>query len=267
LVVGDYVLAFEKSGVEEVVTVIGGWLFAVLVLAALLVGGWEYVQLMRKTGVHVPPSLTYGLIALAVGTIWFERPALRAPGVALLLMAAAFYMIAAFERGDTQPVTGAALAMFGGFYIGWLGSTLLAVRMLDDGAALTVFIYGAVMISDTAAYFVGRTLGKHHMSPHVSPKKTWEGYAGSVAGGLLFGLVAAWLLDIHGLTMGHGALIGLLIGVLGTVGDLAESVIKRQVSAKDSSHLIPGHGGLLDRLDSVLISFAIGYYYLIWFVT
>ena len=90
---------------------------------------------------------------------------------------------------------------------------------------------------------------------------------GGIAGGVIFGLLAAWLIHVDGLTIGHGAVIGLLIGVLGTVGDLGESVIKRQVSAKDSSHLIPGHGGLLDRLDSVLVSFAIGYYYLIWFVT
>ncbi|WP_119065212.1 phosphatidate cytidylyltransferase [Aggregatilinea lenta] len=262
-----FLVALVALPILGVVTVIGGALFALVVVAALLLGGWEYVQLMRMTGVRVPPSLTYGLIVLAVGTIWFERPALRAPGVALLLMAAAFYMIAAFERGEAQPVTGAALAMFGGFYIGWLGSTLLAVRLLDDGAALTAFLYGAVVVSDTAAYFVGRSLGKHHMSPHVSPKKTWEGYAGSVGGGLLFGLLAAWALHVDGLTAGHGAMIGLLIGVLGTVGDLGESVMKRQVGAKDSSRLIPGHGGLLDRLDSVLVSFAIGYYYLIWFVT
>ena len=262
-----FLVAVIALPILGIVTVIGGWLFALVVLAALLVGGWEYVHLMRKTNVRVPQSLTYGLIVLAVGTIWFERPTLRAPGVALLLMAGAFYLIAAFERGETQPVTGLSLAMFGGFYIGWLGSTLLAVRLLDDGTALTVFIYGAVMVSDTAAYFVGRAWGKHTLSPHVSPKKTWEGYVGGIAGGVIFGLLAAWLIHVDGLTIGHGAVIGLLSGGLGTVGDLGESVIKRQVSAKDSSHLIPGHGGLLDRLDSVLVSFAIGYYYLIWFVT
>lgn len=262
-----FLVAIIALPILGVVTVIGGWLFALVVLAALLVGGWEYGQLVGKTGAHLPPLLTYGLIALAVGTTWFERPDVRAPGVALLLVAGAFTLITAYERGETQPVTGVALVMFGGFYIGWLGSTLLAVRMLDDGAAFTIFIYGTVIVSDTAAYFVGRTWGKHTLSPHVSPKKTWEGYGGGIAGGVLFGLLAAWLLNVDGLTMGHGAVIGLLIGVLGTVGDLGESVIKRQAGAKDSSHLIPGHGGVLDRLDSVLVSFAIGYYYLIWFVT
>lgn len=250
-----------------VLTLVGGWVFALTLLAALLIGGWEYITLMRQTSPNLPQPITYGLIALSVGTVWFERPALRAPGLALILLAGAFYLVAGWDRGDPQPVTGLALATFGGVYVGWLGSTLLAIRLLEDGAALTIVVYGAVASSDTAAYFVGSRWGKHKLAPRVSPKKSWEGYIGGIVGGVLFGALAAALLSVDRLTVPHGAMLGLLIGVMGTVGDLAESVIKRQVGAKDSSHLIPGHGGLLDRLDSVLVSAAIGYYYLSWFVT
>jgi phosphatidate cytidylyltransferase len=249
-----------------VVIVIGGWLFAILVLGALLIGGDEYVRLLRQGHYEPPEWLVWALIALPLGAIRFDHPGWREPGLAFLLIAGAFYAIWRMERGQTQPVYDLALAVFGGVYIGWLGSYLLAVRALKEGAYLTLFLYGCVAFSDSAAYFVGRVWGKHKLSPRVSPKKTWEGYGGSVIGGALFGALAGGLPHSHVLNWEHGALIGLLIGLLGTVGDLAMSAVKRQVGAKDSSHLIPGHGGILDRIDSVLVAAAVGYYYLRWFV-
>jgi phosphatidate cytidylyltransferase len=248
------------------VVVIGGWLFAALVLVALLIGGDEYVRLLRQGNFHPPEGLVWALIALPLGAVWFDHPGWRAPGLAFLLIGGAAYAIWGMEHGQPRPVYELALAVFGGLYIGWLGSYLLAVRKLEEGAYLTLFLYGCVAFSDSAAYFVGRAWGKHKLSPRVSPKKTWEGYIGSVIGGVLFGALAGGLPDSAVLNFGHGALIGLLIGVLGTVGDLAMSMIKRQVGAKDSSHLIPGHGGILDRTDSVLVAAVVGYYYLVWFV-
>ncbi|MBN1563238.1 MAG: phosphatidate cytidylyltransferase [Anaerolineae bacterium] len=253
-----------------VMVLIGGWLFAGFVFVALLIGGDEYMRLVRQGNYHPPEWLIMALIALPVGATWFEHADWREPGLALLLIVAVAYVIWDMERDKKeqkrQPVFDAALAVFGGLYIGWLGSYLIAVRMLTEGAYLTIFLYGCVAISDSAAYFVGRQWGKHKMSPRVSPKKSWEGYVGSIIGGALFGALAGGLPDSDILNFGHGALIGLLIGALGTVGDLAISAVKRQVGAKDSSHLIPGHGGILDRTDSVFIAAAIGYYYLTWLV-
>ncbi|MCL4238715.1 MAG: phosphatidate cytidylyltransferase [Anaerolineae bacterium] len=248
------------------VVLVGGWLFAALVVAALVLGGLEYAHLLRQGGYKIPAWLVLALILLLAGATWFEHDDWRAPGVAALLIAGAFYAIWGMEHGQPSPVLALALAVFGGLYVGWLGSYLLAVRDLQEGAYLLLMLYGCVAFSDSAAYFVGRRWGRHKMSPRVSPKKTWEGYFGSVIGGAIFGALAGGLPDTDVLTWGHGALIGLLIGTLGTVGDLAISAIKRQVGAKDSSHLIPGHGGILDRTDSVLVSVAIGYYYLVWFV-
>jgi len=248
------------------VVLVGGWLFAALVAGALVLGGLEYVRLLRQGGYHTPAWLVLALVLLLAGATWFEHDDWRAPGIAALLIAGAFYAIWSMEHGQPNPVLALALAVFGGLYLGWLGSYLLAVRDLQEGAYLLLMLYGCVAFSDSAAYFVGRRWGRHKMSPRVSPKKTWEGYAGSVVGGAIFGALAGGLPDTDVLTWGHGALIGLLIGALGTVGDLAISAIKRQVGAKDSSHLIPGHGGILDRTDSVLVSVAVGYYYLVWFV-
>jgi phosphatidate cytidylyltransferase len=250
------------------VVIIGGWLFAALVLAVLVLAGNEYIRLMRQDQNNFRPYawLTLALIVLALGSTWFEHPGWRDAGLTLLIIVGLAYAVWEMEHGVPRPFTNLALAAMGGIYLGWLGRTLLAVRLLDDGAALVLVLYSCVVVSDSAAYFVGRRLGRHQLSPRVSPKKTWEGYLGGVIGGLLCGGLAASLAGVESLTVGHGALIGLLIGVLGTVGDLGESVIKRQVGAKDSSHLIPGHGGMLDRLDSVLVSAAIGYYYLVWFV-
>jgi phosphatidate cytidylyltransferase len=115
------------------------------------------------------------------------------------------------------------------------------------------------------AYLIGRSMGRHKLAPRLSPKKTWEGYLGGIASSLLCGaLLAYWFGMIlgpeAGFTLQRGLLVGLAMGVLPTLGDLGESLIKRQVGAKDSSHLLPGHGGFFDRIDSWLWAGVIGYY-------
>ncbi len=249
------------------ITLVGGWLFALVILGVLLVGGWEYAGLFKHAALVPPLWLIAGLVGLLWAATWFDHANWRAPGIALALIVGVLYAIVSMERGSSaQPVTTLAVAFFGGVYLGWLGSYLVAVRKLDEGAYLVMLLYGCVAFSDSAAYFVGRAWGRHKLSPRVSPKKTWEGYAGSVVGGPLFGALVGALVPSDVMTALHGAVIGLLIGALGTVGDLGMSVIKRQTGAKDSSHLIPGHGGILDRIDSVLVAAAVGYYYLIWVV-
>ncbi len=245
---------------------VGGWFFVALVVGALLIGGWEYVHLLRQGHFAPPLWLTWALIVLAAGATHFAHEDWRAPGLALLVMLGMGQAIRRMERGALSPLHDLALSVFGGVYIGWLGSTFLAVRALPHGAYFVALIYGSVAIADSAAYFVGRRWGQHKMSPRVSPKKTWEGYAGGVAGGLLFGALMGTLAPEKAIGVAHGATLGALVGVLGTLGDLGISALKRQVGAKDSGHLIPGHGGILDRLDSVLVAACIGYYYLVWFV-
>ena len=245
---------------------IGGWAFVALVVGALLIAGWEYVHLLRQGGYAPPLWLTWALIALAVAAVRFAHDEWNTPGVALLALLGMGHAVWRMERGAPSPIHDLALAVFGGVYIGWLGSTFLAVRQLPHGAYLVALIYGCVAVADSAAYFVGRKWGQHKMFPRVSPKKTWEGYAGGIVGATLFGALLGAYAPDGVVNWAHGAALGTLIGILGTVGDLGISAIKRQVNAKDSGHLIPGHGGVLDRVDSVLVAALIGYYYLEWFV-
>lgn len=245
---------------------IGGWAFALFVLVALLIAGWEYIRLWRHGGAAPAPWLVMALIALAVAATWFDEPGWRTPGLIALLIAGMLQAIWDMEHERPMPVQNLALAAFGGVYLGWLGSTLVAVRMLERGANLVIFLYGCVIVADTAAYFVGSRLGRRKMSPRVSPKKTWEGFAGGVLMTPIFGALAGLLPATSAVTPLHGAILGLLISLVGPIGDLGESVMKRQAGVKDSSNLIPGHGGMLDRIDSVVVSFAVGYYYLLWFV-
>jgi phosphatidate cytidylyltransferase len=128
------------------------------------------------------------------------------------------------------------------------------------------------MIADSGAYFVGRAWGRRKLAPTLSPGKTWEGYlAGIVTGGLLTWLLATLWPKVAGvqttLSGTHGLILGVVVAVVAPLGDLAVSMIKRSVDVKDSSSIIPGHGGALDRVDSVLWAAVIGYYYVIWFAS
>jgi phosphatidate cytidylyltransferase len=137
---------------------------------------------------------------------------------------------------------------------GWLH-----VLKLEPGAAWIVFVLAITFISDTGAYFTGRLWGQHRMAPYISPKKSWEG----ALGGLLFAMLAgALLVHLLGLPIPTwaGALLGGIGSIAGQAGDLAESLIKRQVDIKDSGHIIPGHGGILDRIDSLLFTAPVLYY-------
>ena len=250
-----------------VIIVSGGWLYAAVVSGILLVGGVEYVLLMRQINLRPPAWLVLATIALPVAATWFEHEDWRAPGLAALLIGTACAIIWDMEHQRPQPINNAAIAIFGGIYLGWLGAPLLALRQLDEGMYMVLLVYGLVIISDSAAYLVGSQWGRRKLSPRVSPNKSWEGYAGSVVSGIIVGALAGGLPASDVMNVGHGAILGLLIGTLGTVGDLAISALKRQVGVKDSSNLIPGHGGMLDRIDSVLVGATVGYYYVVWFVT
>jgi phosphatidate cytidylyltransferase len=162
----------------------------------------------------------------------------------------------------------------GSLYIGWLLGLLVSLRLEPGTLAfpeagrnfvfLTLF---ATFASDTAAYFTGRATGRHKLAPGISPGKTWEGAVGGVAGAVIIGLLftLGTPLQLH-LDYWQAVLLGLLISVLGQIGDLAESLLKRNTGVKDSGGLMPGHGGLLDRIDSILFAGAVVYlYYLLVF--
>lgn len=153
-----------------------------------------------------------------------------------------------------------AWSVVGVLLIGLTLSLAVLLRREDQGREWVLTTVGLTFAIDTAAYFFGKALGKHKLAPSISPGKTWEG---SIAGFVMAGVAAAALTSAFGLgvPLWQATLLGLAVGVIAQLGDLAESTLKRAAGAKDAGSLVPGHGGLLDRLDSLIPSFAVLYFF------
>jgi len=236
---------------------LGGWSFFAVIGAILSLGAWEFVNLMRKGGQILCLPVAVALVWIALLDAAFPSSNLLAPGLAFILLVSLVWAMFRFTQGDSDPVTSWALSVLGGLYLGWLGSHFLRLRELDDGFLWSLTAYISTWMADSGAYFIGRTWGRRKLAPKLSPGKTWEGSLG----GLIVGASSTALLAaLVGLGAWHGAALGVLIAVLSPIGDLGISMIKRQVGAKDSSNLIPGHGGVLDKIDSLLVSVTIATY-------
>ena len=160
-----------------------------------------------------------------------------------------------------------AWTIAGTLYVGWLLSHFVALRGLDDGRNWVFFALFVTFGSDTAAFFIGRALGRHHLAPHISPGKTWEGAIGGILGAIVVSLLFTLTTPLSlPLSYWQAILLGLLVSIFGQLGDLVESLLKRNTGVKDSGKLLPGHGGFLDRIDSIVFAGIVVYYYVIWAV-
>ena len=236
---------------------------ATLVLAevAALIAFFEYRALARRLGASMPP----GIVAAAVlGSC--AAVGLGSAPVDVILMAAVI-AVAAVAVGGARPgpavLHDVAAALFAPLYLGLPLGALAAVRAQQGREALFLLMF-AIVGSDTAQYYVGRVAGRRLLAPAISPKKTVEGAAGGLVASvaIMTLLGGAWL---PGLSSGVTALLGATVAVLGIAGDLFESLLKRSADVKDSAALIPGHGGLLDRIDSWLFAAPV-YYVFVRFV-
>lgn len=259
----------------------GGWWFNGFVELLVVLGLKEYYDMAGAKGIR--PNTVVGyvavlplpalLYALATGsdlyTAAFMFPAWFLAGVVMI-------MTAEMWRKESAPVVNTATTLFGIFYVGLGMSSLVGVRNIfwfirrtepgipagmeglaveqsvdHNGIMLVMMMFVAVWMCDSVAYFAGRAFGKHKIAPLISPKKSWEGgITGLLGAAGAFAGLGAWLLPQIPLV--HTILLGTLIGVAGQVGDFAESWLKRDAGVKDSSAIIPGHGGILDRFDSIL---------------
>ena len=162
---------------------------------------------------------------------------------------------------------GWAWTVAGILYVGWLLSYLVSLRGLEGGRNWIFLALFVTFASDTAAFFTGRALGRHPLAPQISPGKTREGAIGGVLGAILVSLffVLPTPLSLSPyLNWGQAILLGILVSVFGQLGDLVESLFKRNMGAKDSGKLLPGHGGILDRMDSIVFAGVVVYYYALW---
>jgi phosphatidate cytidylyltransferase len=242
----------------------GWWFFGALLLVAEL-GGYEFSQLIRRGGYTPQTVFTLAIIAMLLLDAQFPGLNLMRPALVWLLMVSVSWQL--FQSKDKMALTNWALTVTGGLYVGILAAHAILVRALPQGLAWTLLAIFVTWVGDAAAYFVGTAFGRHKLWPRISPGKTWEGFFAGlitcVVTGAVVGTLAMRWLGAIGLI--HGTGLGLLAGIVGVFGDLAISMMKRQMNAKDSGHILPGHGGLLDRSDSLFFVIAATYYYAIWF--
>ncbi|GAA5198848.1 phosphatidate cytidylyltransferase [Microbacterium jejuense] len=235
------------------------WVFVVFALAAVLLSIFEFSRALIASGrrVDLVPQLIAG--ALLVGTAYFVTSWLQ---WVILFVALAFVVVwrlvaqmASHDGRAYGTVLGDVLiATFIQLYVAFLGSLCIVLLGKDGGEWWVLgFIVVAVAV-DTGAYIAGISFGKHPMAPRISPKKTWEGFAGAVAAAIIAGVLVG--LFMLGLDWWMGVVFGIVILGTATAGDLGESMIKRDLGIKDMSSWLPGHGGVLDRLDSILLSAA-----------
>ena len=239
--------------------ILGGLAFLALVAVCLLIAGFEFFQMAQRAGHHPNFIVGIGLIALFLLNVFTGGAWLREILTAALVISLA---VALFWRSNDWIVSW-GLTFVGALYIGVLGSYFYLMRTLPDGASWTAIVLLAAWGTDTGAYIAGTRFGRHGFFTSISPKKTWEG---AIGGWVVATVAMVALGSIVGLPMLHGLFLGFGVGIAATVGDLAESVIKRQMGAKDSGAIVPGHGGLLDRMDSLLFAAVFAYYYLVWIV-
>ena len=248
----------------------GGFPYNLLVTLLLVLAAWEYVLLFRLGGLQPAGFLIpAGTLLLALGRMWDGF--LSAPWLlSLLILVSMTYHLLAYERGRDQAGTDFAVSLGGIIYFGWIGPYLISLRAIPEGEWWVLSVLPAVWLADSGAYFIGVRYGRHKLSPRLSPKKSWEGYVAGVVTGTLGAALLALVWRIAAgpdtaITLWRAALIGLVISALTPLGDLGESMIKRQVGVKDSSNLIPGHGGVFDRIDSWLWAVVIGYHMALFF--
>lgn len=247
------------GGVFLVALFVSPLLFGLFAGVLLVFAVFELVGAMRLSGSRLSRTML-SLISLAMlaGVYFYGGDGLFATlfaGIVLVALGRVALMVRSSARA-----TAARDIQQGWFvlmYLPFMGSAALALRLTEGGAWWIFAIIIIVVSVDTSAYAVGRSLGRHKLAPTISPGKTWEGLAGAAVAGAIAGVATGlWMI---GVGPWWGLMIGLIIALTATLGDLLESFIKRELGVKDMSSVLPGHGGILDRLDSALPSLAVGY--------
>jgi len=250
------------------------WLFTLAVAAVAALAGWEYMELSRRCGAN-PPRIATMVALLALFAVDFEWPDLTPALFGILGLGLLVYCT--FFKPVEETIADASASIFCLLYTGLTLLALPTLREQANGPSLVAFLLFVVWAGDTAAYYAGRAWGQHKMAPKLSPGKSWEGAIASVAGSMVIAAVLASLATVMQESSNSAVLswlervfpsavlsypdeiwywVGLaaVINVAGQVGDLAESALKRSAGVKDSGNLLPGHGGVLDRIDALLLA-------------
>ncbi|KNZ71237.1 phosphatidate cytidylyltransferase [Thermincola ferriacetica] len=239
---------------------LGGWYLAAVITVLAVIGVLEFARIAEGMQVKVwVPGMLIGVILFILSVLFPKKIKL-----ALVVTIIIWVFLCRTVIGTRFNILNGALSLTGTIYLGWLLSHILLLRALEFGFYLVLFVFMATWFTDTMAYFVGSGIGRHKLAPTISPKKTIEGAVGGLIGSTLAGLLMSFFLKE--VPMIHLLVIGFLAGIVGQAGDLVESAMKRKAGVKDSGNLIPGHGGVLDRFDSMLFTAPLVYYYVQLFI-
>ena len=243
------------------------WGFFLLALPATLIASWELFN-MTHPGDRASQVLGVVVTALVSCATFFSGGDARVLATTIIVVPLAGPLLTLFRLGDMKTAALRACALgFAPLFTG-IPITLLAILrrdLGDDGPGYVVLTIMFAWFGDTGGYFAGRFLGRHKLYEKVSPKKTVEGAIGSLGGSVL-GAVLAHFWFLPSLSLEHGIPLALVAGVCGQAGDLGESVIKRSFGVKDSGAIVPGHGGILDRVDALMLTSAVTFLYSLWFL-
>lgn len=261
----------------------GGLPFAVAIGIVSILGVMEFYKGARKNNAR--PVEWAGIAAVALFVVsattfsYNDRITISSIFSTVLTLLLILSFTAELIRREHAPIVNVGVTVLGAIYVGWLISHLVVLRGVvltgaikgvdvcgtktEIGAVLVMLTFLCTWACDTGAYFVGKFLGKTKLAPKLSPNKTWEGSAGGFSGSLIVAIVAGLIikLPIH-----HAIALGAMSGILSQLGDLSESAIKREIGIKDFGSIVPGHGGILDRFDSLLFTGPAVYYYSVLFL-
>jgi len=248
------------------ITYLGGPIYLIVIIGLLLVAALECSRLLAKAGFRPANSLVLPGVLTLASSSWYSHLIQPTWLITLFILIAAGYYALQYEYGRQHTLRNLGGTILTTLYIGWLGSYLVSIRTLDGGMWWLYLVLLTVWTIDSAAYFVGKQFGRRKLSPRLSPHKTWEGYIGGIPGGILAGIGFSALLQHYGADLAlypwSGGTLGLLLGITIPMGDLTESLIKRLADEKDSADLLPGHGGIFDRLDTILWAMPISSFFI-----
>jgi phosphatidate cytidylyltransferase len=236
------------------------WFFNLAILIFIGLGLYEFFTMLEKKGINIYKYVGIGIgILIPASIIWGFELTKGWELLFVVLVLLFLFLMQLRRRENSGVIVGISTTLFGILYVSWFMSFLIKIRYMLGGAGLLAAVLLITKSGDIGAYLIGSRFGKTPLIPRISPKKSVEG----AIGGLFFNVLAALCsAPLLGLSYLHLIVIGLGLGVLGILGDLSESLIKRDCQVKDSGSILPGMGGILDEIDSVLFTAPVFYFYL-----
>ncbi|MFH0772334.1 MAG: phosphatidate cytidylyltransferase [Candidatus Omnitrophota bacterium] len=240
------------------VLIFPNWFFCLVLTTVVALALYEFYTLVEKKGILIfkISGVLIGII-VPISVFFSFEPTKGWELFFIIAVVLAIFILQFTRRESNQAIVGVSTTIFGILYVSWTFSFLMKLKMISEaslpsGSLLVAFLLLVTKSGDIGAYFIGSYFGKHHLIPRISPKKSVEGAIGGLAFSVFFAFLSKYYLP--GIPVFHLIILGCVLGILAQIGDLSESLIKRDCQVKDSSNLIPGLGGILDLVDSILFS-------------